>query len=98
MTTNSMMKRAIVFWAIACTLSGVLLYAEQIRRQFWERDREFSALLSELSAVMTQNESVLPLLNGDEDIAALRKKFPHLLALEKMTGRPLDAARVEPAH
>lgn len=78
MTTNSMMKRAIVLWAIACTLSGVLLYAEQIRRQFWERDREFSALFSELSAVLTQNESVLPLLNGDEDIAALRKKFPHL--------------------
>lgn len=98
MTTNSMMKRAIVLWAIACTLSGVLLYAEQIRRQFWERDREFSALFSELSAVLTQNESVLPLLNGDEDIAALRKKFPHLLALEKTTGRPLDAARVEPAH
>lgn len=25
-------------------------------------------------------------------------KIPHLLALEKTTGRPLDAARVEPAH
>ena len=76
MSTNSMMKRAIVLWAIACTLSGVLLYAEQIRRQFWERDREFSALFSESSAVLTQNESVLPLLNGDEDITALRKNSP----------------------
>lgn len=98
MTTKNMMRRAIVLWAIACTLSGVLLYAEQIRRQFWERDREFAALFAELSAVLTQNESVLPLLNGDEDIAALRKKFPQLLALEKTTGRALDAPRVEPAH
>lgn len=98
MTTKNMLRRAIVLWAIACTLSGVLLYAEQIRRQFWERDREFAALFAELSAVLTQNESVLPLLNGDEDIAALRKKFPQLLALEKTTGRALDAPRVEPAH
>lgn len=40
----------------------------------------------------------MPLLNGDEDIAALRKKFPQLLALEKTSGRALDAPRVEPAH
>ena len=72
-----------------------MLYAEQIRRQFWERDREFSTRYSTLSAVLTQNESVLPLLNGEEDLAALRKKFPHILALEKTSGRALNAARVE---
>lgn len=80
---------------MACLISGVLLYAEQIRRQFWERDREFSTRYSTLSAVLTQNESVLPLLNGEEDLAALRKKFPHILALEKTSGRALNAARVE---
>ncbi|MED5700306.1 sensor histidine kinase [Enterobacter ludwigii] len=78
-----------------CLISGVLLYAEQIRRQFWERDREFSTRYSTLSAVLTQNESVLPLLNGEEDLAGLRKKFPHILALEKTSGRALNAARVE---
>ncbi len=80
---------------MACLISGVLLYAEQIRRQFWERDREFSTRYSTLSAVLTQNESVLPLLNGEEDLAGLRKKFPHILALEKTSGRALNAARVE---
>ncbi|EWG65303.1 MULTISPECIES: sensor histidine kinase [unclassified Enterobacter] len=95
---NPFLKRGIIVWTIVCLISGVLLYAEQIRRQFWERDREFAALFSELSAVLTQNESVLPLLNGDENIATLRKKFPQLLALEKTSGRPLDAPRVEPAH
>lgn len=95
---NPFIKRGIIIWTIVCVISGVLLYAEQIRRQFWERDREFAALFSELSAVLTQNESVLPLLNGDEDIVSLRKKFPQLLTLEKTTGRALDAPRVEPAH
>lgn len=94
---NTLFTRAIIVWIAVCFVSGILLYAEQIRRQYWERDREYSALFSEISAVLTQNESVLPLLSGDEDITALNKKFPHLLALEKTTGRALDAARVEPA-
>ncbi|WP_320726582.1 sensor histidine kinase [Enterobacter sp. 118C5] len=91
-----MIKRSIALWVLVCLISGVLLYAEQIRRQFWERDREFTALYSAIGAVLTQNESVLPLLTGDEDITALRKKFPHIKALEKTNGRALDAARVEP--
>lgn len=96
MSNSNLIKRSIAVWAIVCLISGALLYAEQIRRQFWVQDREFSTRYSTISAVLTQNESVLPLLSGDEDIAALRKKFPHILALEKTTGRALDAARVEP--
>ena len=92
---NTLFRRTIIVWLLACLISGVLLYAEQIRRQFWERDREFSTRYSTLSAVLTQNESVLPLLNGEEDLAGLRKKFPHILALEKTSGRALNAARVE---
>ena len=42
-----------------------------------ERDREFTALYSGIGAVLTQNESVLPLLTGDEDLTALRKNSPH---------------------
>lgn len=92
---NTLFRRTVIVWLLACLISGVLLYAEQVRRQFWERDREFSTRYSTLSAVLTQNESVLPLLNGEEDLAALRKKFPHILALEKTSGRALNAARVE---
>ncbi|MFZ4251210.1 sensor histidine kinase [Enterobacter ludwigii] len=92
---NTLFRRTVIVWLLMCLISGVLLYAEQIRRQFWERDREFSTRYSTLSAVLTQNESVLPLLNGEEDLAALRKKFPHILALEKTSGRALNAARVE---
>ncbi|EKS6737486.1 two-component sensor histidine kinase [Enterobacter ludwigii] len=92
---NTLFRRTVIVWLMACLISGVLLYAEQIRRQFWERDREFSTRYSTLSAVLTQNESVLPLLNGEEDLAGLRKKFPHILALEKTSGRALNAARVE---
>ncbi|WP_431635182.1 sensor histidine kinase [Enterobacter ludwigii] len=92
---NTLFRRTVIVLLLVCLISGVLLYAEQIRRQFWERDREFSTRYSTLSAVLTQNESVLPLLNGEEDLAALRKKFPHILALEKTSGRALNAARVE---
>ncbi len=86
MSNSNLIKRSIAVWAIVCLISGALLYAEQIRRQFWGQDREFSALYSTIGAVLTQNESVLPLLSGNEDIAALRKKFPHILALEKDNG------------
>ncbi len=90
-----MIKRSIAAWVAVCLISGVLLYAEQIRRQYWERDREFTARYSAIGAVLTQNESVLPLLSGDEDITALRKKFPSVLALEKpraCAGRPARGA------
>nr|WP_274857153.1 hypothetical protein [Enterobacter pasteurii] len=96
MSLKKMIKRSIAAWVAVCLISGVLLYAEQIRRQYWERDREFTARYSAIGAVLTQNESVLPLLSGDEDITALRKKFPSVLALEKTAGRALDAPRVEP--
>ena len=98
MTSQKLIRRALMAWIMVCLLSSVLLYAEQIRRQFWERDREFTALFSSISAVLTQNESVLPLLNGDEDLTALRKKFPQILALEETHDRALDAARVEPLN
>lgn len=64
MNSQNLIRRALVVWIIVCLLSSVLLYAEQIRRQFWERDREFTALFSAISAVLTQNESVLPLLKA----------------------------------
>ncbi|MCU6680241.1 hypothetical protein M8318_21565 [Leclercia sp. H6S3] len=96
MNNRKFLKRGLLIWLIACLLSSVLLYAEQIRRQFWDLDRAFAAAFAETGAVLTQNESVLPLLNGDEDLAALRKKFPQIRDLQKTQGRALDAARVEP--
>jgi len=96
MNSRKFLQRGLLIWLIACLLSSVLLYAEQIRRQFWDLDREFAAAFAEAGAVLTQNESVLPLLNGDEDLAALRKKFPQILDLQKTQGRALDAARIEP--
>lgn len=97
MNSKTFIRRSLLLWLCLCVLSSALLYAEQIRRQFWDLDRDFSALYSGIGAVLTQNESVLPLLNGDEDLLALRKKFPQIVALEKTHDRPLDAARVEPA-
>ncbi|MEB6377386.1 ATP-binding protein [Leclercia adecarboxylata] len=96
MNSKKFLHRGILIWLMLCLPGSVLLYAEQIRRQFWERDREFASAFAETGAVLTQNESVLPLLNGDEDLAALRKKFPQIRDLQKTVGRALDAARVEP--
>ena len=97
MNRKKLSQRAVLFWLILCVVSCSLLYAEQIRRQYWERDREFHRIFSSISAVLTQNESVLPLLNGDEEIVALRKKFPLILTLEKTVDRARDSARVEPS-
>lgn len=97
MNSKNFIRRSLLLWLSFSLLCSALLYAEQIRRQYWDRDRDFSALWSAIGAVLTQNESVLPLLSGDEDLLALRKKFPQIVALEKTANRPLDAARVEPS-
>jgi hypothetical protein len=44
MSIKKMIKRSTAVWVAICLISGVLLYAEQIRRQFWERSRVFGAL------------------------------------------------------
>ncbi len=93
MNSQKFLQRGLLIWLLLCLLSSVLLYAEQIRRQFWDLDRAFAAAFAEAGAVLTQNESVLPLLNGNEDLAALRKKFPQILDLQKTQGLALDAAR-----
>jgi hypothetical protein len=93
MNSKTFLRRSLLLWLCLSVLCGMLLYAEQIRRQFWDLDRDFSALYSGIGAVLTQNESVLPLLNGDEDLAALRKKFPQIVALEKTEHRPHERFR-----
>lgn len=98
MNNKHFIQRGILLGLLLFLLSSALLYAEQIRRQFWALDQQFATAFAEVGAMLTQNESILPLLNGDEDLAALRKKFPQIVTLQKTTGRALDAARVEPAE
>ncbi|MCU6666269.1 sensor histidine kinase [Silvania hatchlandensis] len=98
MNNKHFIQRGILLGLLLFLLSSALLYAEQIRRQFWVLDQQFATAFAEVGAMLTQNESILPLLNGDEDLAALRKKFPQIVTLQKTTGRALDAARVEPAE
>ena len=95
-TQRAYLIRGVLLWLLACLVCSALLYAEQIRRQYWESDRAFTALFSSLSTALTQNESVIPILNGNEDPALLRQKFPQIQALEKTHSVPLDAQRVEP--
>lgn len=94
-TQRQFILRGVLFWLAATLLCSALLYAEQIRRQYWEFDRAFSVLFSTVSTALTQNESVIPILNGDEDLALLQQKFPQIRTLEKTSGRPLAAPRVE---
>lgn len=91
-------KRGLLVWLLVCLLSSALLYAEQIRRQYWQLTGDFNTLFSGLSAVLTQNESIIPLLGGHEPLGELQKKFPQIQALEATSGRERDAARVEPTH
>ncbi|MBB1198759.1 sensor histidine kinase [Enterobacteriaceae bacterium 89] len=95
-TPRAWLIRGILLWLFAWLICSALLYAEQIRRQYWESDRAFTALFSTLSMALTQNESVIPILNGDEDPALLQQKFPQIQALEKTHDVPLDAPRVQP--
>lgn len=94
-TKRAYFLRGLVAWLAVSVLCCALLYAEQIRRQYWQFDRAFGLLFSTLSTALTQNESVIPVLSGDEDLSLLQQKFPQIQALEKTVARPLDAPRVE---
>ncbi|MEJ5073130.1 ATP-binding protein [Enterobacter ludwigii] len=94
-TQRTYLQRGVLIWLIACLLSSALLYAEQIRRQYWACDRAFNGLFSTIDTALTQNESVIPILNGDESLSLLQQKFPQVQALEKTVQRPLNAPRVE---
>lgn len=94
-TKRAFFFRGVLFWLVVSLVCSTLLYAEQIRRQYWQFDRAFNQLFSTLSTALTQNESVIPILNGDEDLALLEQKFPQIQALEKTVNRPLDSPRVE---
>lgn len=94
-TQRAYLQRGVLLWFIACLLSSALLYAEQIRRQYWAYDRAFNGLFSAISTALTQNESVIPVLSGDESLSLLQQKFPQIQRLEKTVQRPLNAPRVE---
>jgi len=96
MTTNrAFLLRGLVAWLALSLLCCALLYAEQIRRQYWQFDRAFGLLYSTINTALTQNESVIPVLSGGENLALLQQKFPQIEALEKTIALPLDAPRVE---
>lgn len=94
-TKRAFLLRGLAAWLVVSLLCCALLYAEQIRRQYWQFDRAFTSLFSAINTALTQNESVIPVLSGDEDLALLQQKFPQIEALEKTIALPLDAPRVE---
>jgi len=94
-TKRAFLLRGLAAWLVVSLLCCALLYAEQIRRQYWQFDRAFTSLFSTINTALTQNESVIPVLSGDDDLARLQQKFPQIQALEKTVALPLNAPRVE---
>ncbi|MEW5562508.1 ATP-binding protein [Enterobacter asburiae] len=94
-TKRAFLLRGLATWLVVSLLCCALLYAEQIRRQYWQFDRAFTSLFSTINTALTQNESVIPVLSGDDDLARLQQKFPQIQALEKTIALPLNAPRVE---
>lgn len=89
-------KRGLLVWLLVCLLSSALLYAEQIRRQYWQLTGDFNTLFSGLSAVLTQNESIIPLLGGHEPLAELQKNFRRSRRWKRrpaVNGMPLASSR-----
>ncbi|WP_312626168.1 ATP-binding protein [Scandinavium sp.] len=94
-TKRAFLLRGLATWLVVSLLCCALLYAEQIRRQYWQFDRAFTSLFSTINTALTQNESVIPVLSGDDNLARLQQKFPQIQALEKTIALPLNAPRVE---
>ena len=88
-------KRFWLIWFLVtlATLTGV--FANQILQQQRDRETQFHQQFNRIAAYLTQNETLLPLLTGDENLAELRKKFPQIVQLEHTQNRSLTAARFE---
>ena len=88
-------KRYWLIWFLLTmvTLGGV--FTHQILQQQRERETQFHQQFNRIAAYLTQNETLLPLLTGDENLVELRKKFPQIVQLEHTQNRSLTGPRIE---
>lgn len=94
-TYRPWMKRYWLVWLLLTLITLMALFADQILQQQRVGEAQFNQQFNRLAAYQTQNETLLPLLNGDEDLAALQTKFPQLVLLEHTVNRPLTEPRIE---
>jgi signal transduction histidine kinase len=96
-TYRPWMKRYWLVWLLLTLVTLFALLAEQILDQQRTREAEFHQQFSRIAAYLTQNETLLPLLTGDENLTELQKKFPQIVQLEHTQNRPLTGPRFEDA-
>ena len=97
-TNPSWMKRYWLVWLLLMLIMLIALFADQILQQQRAAETQFHQQFNRLAAFQTQNETLLPLLTGDENLAELQTKFPQLVLLQRTTNRPLSDPRFEAAH
>ncbi|PKH20492.1 two-component sensor histidine kinase [Enterobacterales bacterium CwR94] len=90
-------KAGFAIWLLLCLLTAIAMGVWQVRQLHQHYNDTFYTLQRTLSNLLTQNETFLPLLSGDESLETLRHKFPQVVAIEKIGERPLQGERVEPA-
>ncbi len=91
------MKRFWLAWLLLTVITLIALFADQILQQQRGAEAQFHQQFNRLATYQTQNETLLPLLTGDEDLAQLQTKFPQIVLLEHTKNRPLTAPRLEEA-
>ena len=94
-TYRPWMKRYWLVWLLLTLITLIALFTDQILQQQRVGEARFNQQFNRLAAYQTQNETLLPLLNGDEELASLQSKFPQLVLLEHTVNRPLTAPRFE---
>jgi C4-dicarboxylate-specific signal transduction histidine kinase len=89
------MKRYWLAWLLLTLITLIALCADQILQQQRAGEAYFNQQFNRIAAYQTQNETLLPLLTGDENLASLQTKFPQLILLEHTVNRALNAPRFE---
>lgn len=94
-TYRPWMKRYWLAWLLLTLITLIALCADQILQQQRAGEAYFNQQFNRIAAYQTQNETLLPLLTGDENLASLQTKFPQLVLLEHTVNRALNAPRFE---
>lgn len=94
-TYRPWMKRYWLAWLLLTLITLIALCADQILQQQRAGEAYFNQQFNRIAAYQTQNETLLPLLTGDENLASLQTKFPQLILLEHTVNRALNAPRFE---
>lgn len=82
----------LLLWLLLSAISAGILIRSQLDEQFRRQTAEFEQIAANLVKSLAQHDALMPLLNNDDGLVLMQKKFPQIILLTSLpiTGAPDD--------